>query len=182
MDGSADWWRNRLLLCGTGWDEGITYTQVAQYCVMVFAYTIPVIFISLIITGNAIPQFGLIGNYIKDGAEGGQPLIQKINQISTDLGFKEYTSSSSNILDMFCITAALMIGTAGLPHVIVRFFTVKNVRAVRKSAYWTLSFIAVIYLTAPALGIFARTNFVEEINQKNTSKHQNGSRIGKHRE
>ena len=89
---------------------------------MVFAYTIPVIFISLIITGNAIPQFGLIGNYIKDGAEGGQPLIQKINQISTDLGFKEYTSSSSNILDMFCITAALMIGTAGLPHVIVSLF------------------------------------------------------------
>ena len=151
---------------GLGGMKGITYTQVAQYCVMVFAYTIPVIFISLIITGNAIPQFGLIGNYIKDGAEGGQPLIQKINQISTDLGFKEYTSSSSNILDMFCITAALMIGTAGLPHVIVRFFTVKNVRAVRKSAYWTLSFIAVIYLTAPALGIFARTNFVEEINQK----------------
>ena len=151
---------------GLGGMKGITYTQVAQYCVMVFAYTIPVIFISLIITGKAIPQFGLIGNYIKDGAEGGQPLIQKINQISTDLGFKEYTSSSSNILDMFCITAALMIGTAGLPHVIVRFFTVKNVRAVRKSAYWTLSFIAVIYLTAPALGIFARTNFVEEINQK----------------
>ena len=92
---------------------------------MVFAYTIPVIFISLIITGNAIPQFGLIGNYIKDGAEGGQPLIQKINQISTDLGFKEYTSSSSNILDMFCITAALMIGTAGLPHVIVFFLRSK---------------------------------------------------------
>ena len=151
---------------GLGGMKGITYTQVAQYCVMVFAYTIPVIFISLIITGNAIPQLGLIGDYIKDGAEGGQPLIQKIDQISTDLGFKEYTSSSSNILDMFCITAALMIGTAGLPHVIVRFFTVKNVRAVRKSAYWTLSFIAVIYLTAPALGIFARTNFVEEINQK----------------
>ena len=163
MDGSADWWRNRLLHV-TRWDGGLPTPKFAQYCVMVFAYTIPVIFISLIITGNAIPQFGLIGNYIKDGAEGGQPLIQKINQISTDLGFKEYTSSSSNILDMFCITAALMIGTAGLPHVIVRFFTVKNVRAVRKSAYWTLSFIAVIYLTAPALGIFARTNFVEEIN------------------
>ena len=151
---------------GLGGMKGITYTQVAQYCVMVFAYTIPVIFISLIITGNAIPQMGLIGDYLKDGAEKSQPLIQKINQISTDLGFREYTASSSNTLDMFCITAALMIGTAGLPHVIVRFFTVKNVRAVRKSAYWTLSFIAVIYLTAPALGIFARTNFVEEINQK----------------
>jgi cation/acetate symporter len=151
---------------GLGGMKGITYTQVAQYCVMVFSYTIPVIFISLIITGDAVPQLGLIGNYIKDGTENAQPLIQKINQISTDLGFQEYTASSSNTLDMFCITAALMIGTAGLPHVIVRFFTVKNVRAVRKSAYWTLSFIAVIYLTAPALGIFARTNFVEEINQK----------------
>ena len=155
---------------GQGGMEGINYTQVAQYCVMVFSYTIPVIFISLIITGDAVPQLGLIGNYIKDGTENAQPLIQKINQISTDLGFQEYTASSSNTLDMFCITAALMIGTAGLPHVIVRFFTVKNVRAVRKSAYWTLSFIAVIYLTAPALGIFARTNFVEEINQK---KYQN---------
>ncbi len=155
---------------GLGGMKGITYTQVAQYCVMVFSYTIPVIFISLIITGDAVPQLGLIGNYIKDGNENAQPLIQKINQISTDLGFQEYTASSSNTLDMFCITAALMIGTAGLPHVIVRFFTVKNVRAVRKSAYWTLSFIAVIYLTAPALGIFARTNFVEEINQK---KYQN---------
>ncbi|MFL2911977.1 MAG: sodium:solute symporter family protein [Opitutales bacterium] len=155
---------------GLGGMKGITYTQVAQYCVMVFSYTIPVIFISLIITGDAVPQLGLIGNYIKDGAENAQPLIQKINQISTDLGFQEYTASGSNTLDMFCITAALMIGTAGLPHVIVRFFTVKNVRAVRKSAYWTLSFIAVIYLTAPALGIFARTNFVEEINQK---KYQN---------
>jgi cation/acetate symporter len=155
---------------GLGGMKGITYTQVAQYCVMVFSYTIPVIFISLIITGDAVPQLGLIGNYIKDGTENAQPLIQKINQISTDLGFQEYTASSSNTLDMFCITAALMIGTAGLPHVIVRFFTVKNVQAVRKSAYWTLSFIAVIYLTAPALGIFARTNFVEEINQK---KYQN---------
>jgi cation/acetate symporter len=151
---------------GLGGMKGITYTQVAQYCVMVFAYTIPVIFISLIITGDAIPQLGLIGNYIKDGPEKAQPLIEKINQISTDLGFQEYTASSSNTLDMICITAALMVGTAGLPHVIVRFFTVKNVRAVRKSAFWTLSFIAVIYLTAPALGIFARTNFVEEINQK----------------
>jgi cation/acetate symporter len=155
---------------GLGGMKGITYTQVAQYCVMVFSYAIPVIFISLIITGDAVPQLGLIGNYIKDGTENAQPLIQKINQISTDLGFQEYTASSSNTLDMFCITAALMIGTAGLPHVIVRFFTVKNVQAVRKSAYWTLSFIAVIYLTAPALGIFARTNFVEEINQK---KYQN---------
>ena len=151
---------------GLGGMKGITYTQVAQYCVMVFAYTIPVFFISLIITGNAIPQFGLVGNYLKDGAENAVPLIDKINQISTDLGFSKYTENTSNTLDLFCITAALMVGTAGLPHVIVRFFTVKNVKAVRKSAYWTLSFIAIIYLTAPALGMFARTNFIEEINGK----------------
>jgi cation/acetate symporter len=94
-------------------------------------------------------------------------LIDKINQISVDLGFSKYTDNTSNTLDLFCITAALMVGTAGLPHVIVRFFTVKNVKAVRKSAYWTLSFIAIIYLTAPALGMFARTNFIEEINGKN---------------
>jgi cation/acetate symporter len=151
---------------GLGGMKGITYTQVAQYCVMVFAYTIPVFFISLIITGNAIPQFGLVGDYLKDGAENAIPLIDKINQISVDLGFSKYTENTSNTLDLFCITAALMVGTAGLPHVIVRFFTVKNVKAVRKSAYWTLSFIAIIYLTAPALGMFARTNFIEEINQK----------------
>ena len=151
---------------GLGGMKGITYTQVAQYCVMVFAYTIPVFFISLIITGDALPQLGLIGNYVKDGAEKSIPLITKINQISTDLGFSKYTESTSNKLDLFCITAARMVGTAGLPDVIVRFFTVKNVKAVRKSAYWTLSFIAIIYLTAPALGMFARTNFIEEINQK----------------
>ena len=155
---------------GLGGMKGITYTQVAQYCVMVFSYTIPVIFISMIITGNVIPQFGLIGDYVKDGAAQTQPLIEKINQISLELGFSEYTANTSNKLDLFCITAALMVGTAGLPHVIVRFFTVKNVRAVRKSAYWTLSFIAVIYLTAPALGMFARTNFIEEINER---KYQN---------
>ena len=137
---------------------------------MVFSYTIPVIFISMIITGNVIPQFGLIGDYVKDGAAQTQPLIEKINQISLELGFSEYTANTSNKLDLFCITAALMVGTAGLPHVIVRFFTVKNVRAVRKSAYWTLSFIAIIYLTAPALGMFARTNFIEEINER---KYQN---------
>jgi cation/acetate symporter len=151
---------------GLGGMKGITYTQVAQYCVMVFAYTIPVFFISLIITGDALPQMGLIGNYVKDGAENSIPLITKINQISIDLGFSKYTENTSNKLDLFCITAALMVGTAGLPHVIVRFFTVKNVKAVRKSAYCTLSFIAIIYLTAPALGMFARTNFIEEINQK----------------
>ena len=157
---------------GLGGMKGITYTQVAQYCVMVFAYTIPVIFISMMITGNVVPQFGLIGDYVnvKEGQEHSQPLLEKINQISTDLGFKEYTKGSGNTLDLFCITAALMVGTAGLPHVIVRFFTVKNVKAVRKSAYWTLGFIAIIYLTAPALGMFARTNFIEEINEKKYQK------------
>ena len=151
---------------GLGGMKGITYTQVAQYCVMVFAYTIPVFFISLIITGDAIPQLGLIGNYVKEGVENSVPLIEKINQISTDLGFPKYTESTSSKLDLFCITAALMVGTAGLPHVIVRFFMFYNVKAVRTSAYWTLSFIAIIYLTAPALGMFARTNFIEEINGK----------------
>ena len=115
---------------------------------MVFSYTIPVIFISIIITGNVIPQLGLIGDYTKAGPEAAQPLLQKINQISIDLGFQEYTAGTGNKIDLFCITAALMVGTAGLPHVIVRFFTVKSVKAVRKSAYWTLSFIAVIYLMA----------------------------------
>jgi cation/acetate symporter len=117
---------------GLGGMKGITYTQVAQYCVMVFAYTIPVFFISLIITGNAIPQFGLVGDYIKGNPENVIPLIDKINQISVDLGFSKYTDNTSNTLDLFCITAALMVGTAGLPHVIVRFFTVKNVKGSKK--------------------------------------------------
>lgn len=150
---------------GLGGMKGITYTQVAQYCVMVFAYTIPVIFISMAITGNVIPQFGLIGDYTKGGGEA-VPLLQKMNQLSEELGITKYTNGSLEKVDLFCITAALMIGTAGLPHVIVRFFTVKSVKAVRKSACWTLGFIAVIYLTAPALGVFARTNLVEEINNK----------------
>ena len=98
----------------------------------------------------------MIGDYVKEGPTKIVPLLQKVNQISVDLGFKEYTAGTANKLDLFCITAALMIGTAGLPHVIVRFFTVKNVKAVRKSAYWTLSFIAIIYLTAPALGMFGQ--------------------------
>lgn len=150
---------------GLGGMKGITYTQVAQYCVMVFAYTIPVIFISMAITGNVIPQFGLIGDYTKGGGEA-VPLLQKMNQLSEELGITKYTNGNLKTVDLFCITAALMIGTAGLPHVIVRFFTVKSVKAVRKSACWTLGFIAVIYLTAPALGVFARTNLVEEINNK----------------
>jgi len=143
--------------------KGITYTQVAQYLVMVFAYTIPAVFISLLLTGNAVPQFGLIGDYTKEGAEAAVPLLEKLNQLNVDLGFAKYTDGSLSTLDMFCITAALMCGTAGLPHVIVRFFTVKSVKAVRSSACWTLACIAVIYLTAPAVGAFARTNFMAEV-------------------
>ena len=151
---------------GLGGMKGITYTQVAQYCVMVFAYTIPAVFISMLLTGNVVPQLGLIGDFAKEGVEP-VPLLQKLNQLNTDLGFSSYTDGSKNRLDMFCITAALMFGTAGLPHVIVRFFTVKSVKSVRVSACWTLACIAVIYLTAPAIGAFVRTNLMTEVN--NTS-------------
>lgn len=146
---------------GLGGMKGITYTQVAQYCVMAFAYTIPAILIAMALTGNFIPQIGFIGD-VKDGT----PLLEKINNINTDLGFSEFTSGKMSTLNMFCITAALMCGTAGLPHVIVRFFTVKNVKAVRKSACWTLAFIAVIYLTAPTIGVFSRINLIEQLDGK----------------
>ena len=148
---------------GLGGMKGITYTQVAQYCVMVFAYTIPAVFISMLLTGNVLPQVGLVGDFVKDGATP-VPLLEKLNQLNTDLGFSTYTDGSLSKIDMFCITAALMCGTAGLPHVIVRFFTVKSVRSVRTSACWTLAFIAVIYLTAPAIGAFVRTNLMTEVN------------------
>jgi cation/acetate symporter len=149
---------------GLGGMKGITYTQVAQYCVMVVAYTIPAIFISLLLTGNVVPQLGLIGDFT--GGEQAMPLLDKLNGLNEELGFSLYTSSNLGTLDMFCITAALMCGTAGLPHVIVRFFTVTDVKSVRTSACWTLAFIAVIYLTAPAIGAFARTNFITEVNEK----------------
>jgi cation/acetate symporter len=146
---------------GLGGMKGITYTQVAQYSVMAFAYTIPAIFIAMALTGNVIPQLGLIGNYTAGGEV--VPFLEKMNNINTELGFSEYTSGKMSTLNMFCITAALMCGTAGLPHVIVRFFTVKDVRAVRKSACWTLAFIAVIYLTAPTIGAFSRVNLIEKL-------------------
>jgi len=146
---------------GLGGMKGITYTQVAQYAVMAFAYTIPAIYIAMALTGNVIPQLGLIGNY-SAGSEV-VPFLEKLNNINTELGFSEYTSGKMSTLNMFCITAALMCGTAGLPHVIVRFFTVKDVRAVRKSACWTLAFIAVIYLTAPTIGAFSRVNLIEKL-------------------
>ncbi len=147
---------------GIGGMKGITYTQVAQYCVMVFAYTIPAVFISILLTGNPVPQLGLIGDFTKDGVDP-VPLLSKLNTLNQELGFAKYTDGSFGKLDMFCITTALMCGTAGLPHVIVRFFTVKSVKAVRSSACWTLLFIAVVYLTAPAIGAFARTNLISEI-------------------
>ena len=150
---------------GLGGMKGITYTQVAQYCVMAFAYTIPAIYIAMAMTGNVIPQLGLIGNYTVGGES--MPFLEKLNNINAELGFQEYTSGKMSTINMFCITAALMCGTAGLPHVIVRFFTVKNVKSVRKSACWTLGFIAVIYLTAPTIGAFARVNLIEKLH--NTS-------------
>lgn len=146
---------------GLGGMKGITYTQVAQYCVMAFAYTIPAVFIAIALTNNFLPQLGLIGNYTAGGEA--VPFLEKLNNINTELGFSEFTAGKLDTVNMFCITAALMCGTAGLPHVIVRFFTVKSVKAVRNSACWTLSFIAVIYLTAPAIGSFARVNLITEL-------------------
>ena len=147
---------------GMGGMKGITYTQVAQYCVMAFAYTIPAFYIAIALTGNFIPQLGFIGDYIAGGEA--TPFLEKLNNINQELGFARYTDGSMSMVDMFCITAALMCGTAGLPHVIVRFFTVKNVQAVRKSACWTLAFIAVIYLTAPTIGAFSRVNLISQLN------------------
>jgi len=141
--------------------KGITYTQVAQYVVLIFAYTVPAIFISLTITGNPIPQLGFIGNAA--GTDVG--MLEKLNTVVTDLGFTEYTSTTKSKIDVFCITAALMFGTAGLPHVIIRFFTVSSARAARKSAGWALLFIAILYTVAPAVGAFARMNFIDTVNE-----------------
>ncbi len=146
---------------GLGGMKGITYTQVAQYVVMAFAYLLPAVFIAMTLTGNVIPQLGFIGEYQSE--DGPVPFLEKLNTINTELGFARYTDGSLSTIDMLAITVALMCGTAGLPHVIVRFFTVKDVQAVRKSAYWTLSFIAVIYLTAPTVGSFARVNLIENL-------------------
>ncbi|PIE07842.1 MAG: cation acetate symporter, partial [Rhodobacterales bacterium] len=142
-----------------------TYTQVAQYCVLIIAYTIPAIFISLQLTGNPIPALGLFGDY----AATGEPLLQKLDAIVTDLGFNEYTAHHSNTLNMVLFTLSLMIGTAGLPHVIMRFFTVPTVSSARWSAGWTLVFIALLYLTAPAVGAMARLNISEMMWPNGTS-------------
>ena len=141
--------------------KGITYTQVAQYCVLIFAFMVPAVFISIIMTGNVIPQIGF-------GAAGsdGVYLLDKLDGLHRELGFHEYTSGSKSTLDVFLITLALMVGTAGLPHVIVRFFTVKKVSDARKSAGWALLFIAILYTTAPAIAVFSRTNLIETVSNK----------------
>jgi cation/acetate symporter len=141
--------------------KGITYTQVAQYCVLIFAYLVPAIFISVMMTGNPVPQLGF-GGTLADGS--GVYLMDKLNGLSTELGFNEYTSGTKSTIDVFFITFALMVGTAGLPHVIVRFFTVPKVSDARLSAGWALVFIAILYTTAPAIASFARVNMIETIN------------------
>ncbi len=143
--------------------KGITYTQVAQYCVLIFAFMVPAIFISFQMTGNVIPQLGM-GAKINDGS--GLYLLEKLNNLSVELGFAEYTKGSKSTIDIFAITAALMVGTAGLPHVIVRFFTVKKVRDARKSAGLALLLIAILYTAAPAVAVFARTNLINTVSNQ----------------
>ena len=147
--------------------KGITYTQVAQYCVLITAYTIPAVFISLQLTGNAIPGLGLFG----DDASG-EPLLARLDQVVTDLGFNQYTAqdgSPSSVINMTLFTFSLMIGTAGLPHVIIRFFTVPKVSDARWSAGWALVFIALLYLTAPAVGAMARLNLIDTVYPNGTA-------------
>ncbi len=143
--------------------KGITYTQVAQYCVLIFAFMVPAIFISFQMTGNFIPQIGM-GSKVADGS--GMYLLEKLNGLSTELGFEEYTNGSKSLLDVFAITLALMVGTAGLPHVIVRFFTVKKVSDARKSAGIALLLIALLYTTAPAVAVFAKVNLIDTVSNK----------------
>jgi len=142
--------------------KGITYTQVAQYCVLIFAFMVPAIFISFEMTGNVIPQIGL-----GQAGEDGTYLLDKLDGLHAQLGFSEYTTGSKSTMDIFAITLALMAGTAGLPHVIVRFFTVKRVKDARKSAGWALLFIAIMYTTIPAVAVFARVNLIETVSNKN---------------
>ena len=145
--------------------KGITYTQVAQYCVLIIAYTIPAVFISLQLTGNPLPPLGLFSTHV----DSGMPILDKLNQVITDLGFNEYTADIDNKLNMVLFTLSLMIGTAGLPHVIIRFFTVPKVADARWSAGWALVFIALLYLTAPAVASMARLNLMTTIYPDGTS-------------
>ena len=139
--------------------KGVTYTQVAQYCVLILAYTVPAIFISLQLTGVALPPIGLFSDHVASGL----PLLTKLDQVVTELGFNSYTEHHSNTLNMVLFTLSLMIGTAGLPHVIIRFFTVPKVADARWSAGWALVFIALLYLTAPAVGAMARMNLLDTV-------------------
>lgn len=154
-----------LVYAVLGGMKGITYTQVAQYVVLIIAYTIPAVFISLQLTGNAIPSLGMFGTH----TESGLPLLEKLNQVVNDLGFKDYTADVDNKLNMLLFTLSLMIGTAGLPHVIIRFFTVPKVADARWSAGWALVFIAMLYLTAPAVGSMARLNLMNTVYPEGTS-------------
>ena len=146
--------------------KGITYTQVAQYCLLIIAYLVPAIFISIMITGNIIPQFGF-GDTI--AGEGGY-LLDKLDGLNRELGFSNYTAGTKSMIDNLFITAALMVGTAGLPHVIVRFYTVPKVAAARISAGWALVFIALLYTTAPSVAAFARTNLLNTVSNKSYSE------------
>ena len=146
--------------------KGITYTQVAQYCVLIFAFMVPAFFISFQMTGNFIPQIGM-GSTVNDGS--GVYLLEKLDLLSKDLGFNEYTVGSKSILDIFCITLALMVGTAGLPHVIVRFFTVKRVKDARKSVGLALLFITILYTTAPAISVFSKLNLIDTVSEREYS-------------
>tara|TARA_B100001175_G_C19480598_1_gene626916 strand:- start:353 stop:1870 length:1518 start_codon:yes stop_codon:yes gene_type:complete len=141
--------------------KGITYTQVAQYCVLIFAYLVPAIFISILMTGNPIPQLGFGDTLVNSD----NYLLDKLDKVTTELGFNAYTENTKSKTDIFCITAALMFGTAGLPHVIVRFFTVPKVSDARKSAGYALIFIAILYSTAPAVSAFTRMNFIDSVQE-----------------
>ena len=140
--------------------KGITYTQVAQYCVLIFAYMVPAFFLSFMLTDNPIPQLGL-GSELNDGS--GTYVLQKLDNVLVELGFNAYTDGSKSMIDVFCITMALMVGTAGLPHVIVRFFTVPKASDARKSAGWALVFIAALYTIAPAVGAFGMYNLINKV-------------------
>ncbi len=151
--------------------KGITYTQVAQYCVLIFAYMIPAIFISIMLTGNPIPQFGYGSHLSENGmavlGTGSGYLLEKLNQVQIDLGFHAYTAGGAkSTIDVFMITFALMVGTAGLPHIIIRFFTTPTIKGARASAGWALLFIAILYTTAPAVASFARLNMINTLHNK----------------
>lgn len=151
-----------LFYATLGGMKGITYTQVAQYCVLIFAFMVPAIFICIQMTGNPIPQLGMGDTVIGSDTY----LLDKLNGLSTELGFTQYTDGTKSMIDVFAITLALMVGTAGLPHVIVRFFTVKRVKDARKSAGWALLLIAILYTTAPAVAVFAKTNLIQTVSNK----------------